>query len=198
MESRVSMKRICVNCGSSLGANNNYSKAACQLGKYLAKNKIDLVYGGADVGLMGDVANATLQAGGKVIGVITESLAQIVKHDKLTEIIIVDNMHARKMKMFELSDAFIALPGGIGTLEELFELLTWAQLGIHTKPVGLLNIEKYFDKLLDFLNYAVDQRFIKREHRDILLVHQDAKTLLNEFNKYMAQKIDKWIDRMEK
>jgi uncharacterized protein (TIGR00730 family) len=189
------MKRICVNCGSSSGVNANYSKSAIQLGKYLADNQIELVYGGANVGLMGDVANATLQSGGKVIGIITEALANKVKHDKLTETVIVNSMHERKMKMFNLSDAFIALPGGIGTLEELFEVLTWAQLGIHDKPVGLLNIEGYFDKLLDFLDYAVEQRFIRHEHRAILLVERNPATLIKMFKSYDAPTIEKWIDR---
>ena len=112
----------------------------------------------------------------------------------MTEIIIVDTMHERKLKMFELSDAFIALPGGIGTLEEIFEILTWAQLGIHNKPVGLLNSNNYFEKLLRFLDYAVEQRFIKQEHRDILFVDEDPDRLLNKFRTYKAPKVDKWID----
>lgn len=189
------MKRICVNCGSSPGADKTFSESARQLGKYLAENRIELVYGGADVGLMADVANAALQSGGKVIGVITESLAQKVKHEKLTEMVVVDSMHERKMKMFDLSDAFIALPGGIGTLEEIFEVLTWAQLGIHGKPVGLLNIAGYFEKLLGFLDYALEKRFIRREHRAILLVEENPAALIKLFRSYTVPTIDKWIDR---
>jgi len=189
------MKRICVNCGSSSGTAKEYSETAAFLGNYLAINQIELVYGGASVGLMGAVANAVLQAGGKVTGVITQALAQKVKHDNLTEIIVVDTMHERKMKMFELSDAFIALPGGIGTLEEIFELLTWAQLEIHNKPVGLLNVAGYFNKLLEFLNYTVDQRFVKEEHRNMLIVDDTPEMLIAKFRRYRAPVVEKWFSR---
>ena len=187
--------KICINCGSSPGADEMYGRAARQLGRYLAEHRISLVYGGADVGLMGYVADAALEAGGNVTGVITETLAEKVRHESLTELIIVATMHERKMKMFELADGFMALPGGLGTLDELFEVMTWAQLGIHAKPVGLLNIGNYFGKLLDFLDYGVEQRFIPEAHRNMLLVDEDPAALIDKFASYKAPIIDNWIDR---
>lgn len=186
------MKRICVYCGSGSGVAAQYRESARQLGAALAGNRIELVYGGADVGLMGEVADAALEAGGRVVGVITRRLAQIVKHTTLTELIVVESMHERKMRMFDLSDAFIALPGGLGTLEEIFEVLTWAQLGIHTKPVGLVNVLGYFDTLLGFLDSAVEKKFIRPEHRTALLVDDDPVRLLKLFDAYRGTSIDKW------
>ena len=187
------MKRICVDCGSSPGIDPAYSEAARRLGRALAERKYELVYGGAHVGLMGDVADAALKAGGIVIGVIPKSFANKVSHQGLTELHVVDSMHERKAMMFDLSDGFIALPGGFGTLEEIAEVLTWAQLGLHKKPCGLLNVCGYFDLLLAFLDQAVCQGFIRREHRDMLLVSNDAGELLDGFTSYQAPNVEKWV-----
>lgn len=189
------MKRICVNCGSNPGTRPEYMESAKQLGESLAKQKIELVYGGADVGLMGEVATASMKNGGNVIGVIPKSFADKVAHNDLSELHIVDSMHERKSKMFELSDGFIALPGGMGTMEEVFEIMTWAQLGFHEKPCGLLNICGYFDKLLEFLDYAVTQRFVRQEHRNMLLVENNITKLLVQFENYEVPKVEKWMDR---
>jgi uncharacterized protein (TIGR00730 family) len=189
------LNRICVNCGSSPGGVVAYQDSAIKLGKYLGEKNIDLVYGGADVGLMGVIANAALNAGGNVIGVITKSLAAKVQQNNVTELIIVNTMHERKMKMFELSDAFIALPGGFGTFEELFEILTWAQLSIHHKPIGVLNVNNFYNKLFDFLDHAVEQRFIKEEHRKLFIVSKTPEELYQNFLKYTVPVVEKWIDR---
>jgi len=149
------MKRVCVNCGSNPGARPEYIAAARTLGTFLAEEDIELVYGGANVGLMGVVATAVMENGGKVIGVIPESFAGKVAQNDLDELYVMPLMHERKHKMFELSDGFIALPGGMGTIEELFEILTWAQPGFHDKPCGMLNICGYFDSLLEFLDHSV-------------------------------------------
>jgi uncharacterized protein (TIGR00730 family) len=190
----MNIKNICVNCGSNTGTMPEYLKAANDLGKYLAKNNIGLVYGGAGVGLMGAVASSALENNGKVIGVIPESFADRVAHNNLTELHIVSTMHERKTMMFDLSDGFIALPGGMGTIEEIFEVLTWAQLGYHTKPCGILNICGYYDSMLEFLENAVNKQFVKKEHRDMLLVDVDPESLLTRFNSYKANPIEKWID----
>lgn len=192
----MKIKNICVNCGSNTGAMPEYLNAAVELGKYLAENDIGLVYGGAGVGLMGAVASAVMENGGKVTGVIPESFADRVGHDNLTELHIVSTMHERKTIMFDLSDGFIALPGGMGTIEEVFEVLTWAQLGFHKKPCGLLNICGYYDSIIAFLKHAVDQQFVRQEHRDMLLVDVDPKTLIARFNNYEAVQIEKWIDNI--
>jgi uncharacterized protein (TIGR00730 family) len=189
----MEIKNICVNCGSNTGTRPEYLKAANDLGRYLAINNIGLVYGGAGVGLMGAVASSALENSGKVIGVIPESFADRVAHNNLTELHIVSTMHERKTKMFDLSDGFIGLPGGMGTIEEIFEVLTWAQLGFHTKPCGILNICGYYDSILTFLENAVDQRFIRKEHKDMLLVDIDPESLLTRFNDYKAVPIEKWI-----
>lgn len=189
------MKSICVNCGSNSGSQPEYLKAAFDLGKYLGENEIDLVYGGAEVGLMGAVASSALDNGGKVIGVIPESFAGKVAKNNLTELHIVSDMHERKSKMFELAEGFIALPGGMGTIEEIFELLTWAQLGFHAKPCGLLNICGYYDRILEFLEHAVNQQFVRAEHKAMLLVDTDAANLINQFDRYKAPVIEKWINR---
>jgi uncharacterized protein (TIGR00730 family) len=186
------MKRVCVYCGSSLGKSPGYRDMARRLGNVLARQKLDLVYGGADVGLMGDLADAILAAGGKVIVGIPESFANRVSHHGLTELHIAASMHERKKMMFDLSDAFIALPGGLGTIEELMELLTWAQLGFHHKPCGLMNVSGYFDHLLSFLDHATSEGFIKPVHRDLLLVAEDPEILLERFRSYAPERIDKW------
>jgi uncharacterized protein (TIGR00730 family) len=190
----MKIKNVCVNCGSNRGTRPEYLKAAIDLGRYLAKNSIGLVYGGAGVGLMGAVASSALENNGKVIGVIPESFADRVAHNNLTELHIVSTMHERKTKMFNLSDGFIALPGGMGTIEEIFEVLTWAQLGYHTKPCGILNICGYYDSILTFLENAVDQRFIRKEHKNMLLIDVDPESLLTRFNNYEVVPIEKWID----
>ena len=188
-------KRICVYCGSSPGLLPEYREAAVRLGNYLADEGMELVYGGSDVGLMREVAESALARGGNVIGVITGDLASIVGHERLTEQHIVDSMHERKMKMFELSDAFVALPGGFGTIEELFEILTWGHLAHHEKPCGVLNIAGYFDNIMSFLDHAVTQRFVREEHRSMFLTAATPEELFEKFRVYEPPRTDKWIDR---
>ena len=176
------MKQICVFCGSGLGSRTEYSDAAKKLGGILAKEKIGLVYGGAKVGLMGEIANAVLDAGGEVIGIISKALVEReVAFAELTDLRIVDSLHERKALMAELSDGFIALPGGLGTIEEFFETLTWAQLGIHNKPCGLLNVENYFSELLAFLDHTVAQKFVEHEHRHMIVVDDKPERLIKKF-----------------
>ena len=190
------MKRLCVFCGSSPGADLAFASAARQLGALLADRGIGLVYGGASVGLMAEIANAAIAAQGEVIGVIPRSLVdREVAHRGLRDLRVVDSMHQRKAVMADLSDGFIAMPGGLGTLEEFFEVLTWAQLGMHTKPCGLLNIRGFYDKLLAFLDHAVDQRFIKPAHRATVIVADTPDALLAELESYRAPTSGKWIDR---
>jgi uncharacterized protein (TIGR00730 family) len=189
------LKKICVNCGSSPGARPEYVAASRELGKNLVQRGMSLVYGGANVGLMGETADAVLSHGGEVIGIITEELNHKVGHKGLTELHVVPTMHERKTKMFQLSDGFIALPGGLGTLEEAMEILTWAQLGLHSKPVGFLNVLGYFDKFMDFLDHAVDQRFLRKEHRQMILVAHDSDQLLTAMESYLPTPVEKWIDR---
>ncbi len=187
------MKRVCVNCGSSPGFNERYMAMANKLGQAIFQNRYELVYGGANVGLMGEVADTVLKAGGVVRGIIPQSFAHKVSHQGLTELHIVDSMHDRKQMMFDLSDAFIALPGGFGTLEEISELLTWAQLGLHSKPCGLINVGGYFDRLLSFLDNAVSEGFMKEEHKQMLLVSEDPEELLGQAAKYKPPTTDKWV-----
>ncbi len=187
------MKSICVYCGSSPGNVPAYRDAATSLGKTLATRKIALVYGGASVGIMGAVADAAIEAGGEAFGVIPESLMTFeVAHRGLTELIVVDSMHTRKARMADLSDAFIALPGGLGTLEELFEMLTWSQLRLHQKPVGLLNVDGFYDHLLTFLDQTVAAGFVRQEHRDNLIVSDDADELIKGLAAWSPPEIDKW------
>lgn len=190
------MKRICVFCGSSSGADAAYSSAAEELGQAMARRGLGLVYGGAGVGLMGRIAESVLSGGGEVIGVMPSALAEKeVAFQDLPDLRIVDSMHERKALMADLSDGFVALPGGLGTLEELLEILTWAQLGIHEHPCGVLNVCGYFDEIAAFLDRAVDQEFILPEHRAMVLFHRDAEALLDAFEDYQPPKIDKarWI-----
>ena len=186
------MKRICVYCGSSPGGHAAYRDAARDLGTTLVGANLELVYGGGDVGLMGEVANAVLDAGGAAIGVIPEFLVPQVSHRKLTALHVVPSMHERKQMMADLSDGFIALPGGFGTLEEVTEVLTWAQLGLHVKPCRLLNVAGYFDHLLAFLDHAVREGFIRQAYRDMLLVSADPDELLKQFSAHTAPTIRKW------
>ena len=190
------MRRVCVFAGSSDGANTEYHQAARQLGHALVERRIGVVYGGACVGLMGVIADAALAAGGDVIGVIPSALvAKEIAHRGLTELRVVASMHERKALMADLSDGFIALPGGWGTLDELFEVLTWGQLGLHHKPCGLLNVHGYFDRLLSFLDHTVEQGFVKREYRSMIAVADSPGALLDMLASYRPPRLDKWIDR---
>ena len=188
------MKMLCVYCGSNPGRLPEYREAARLLGYEMAARGMGLIYGGASVGVMGAVADAMLERAGQVIGVIPVSLAtREVSHKGLDELIVVDSMHERKAKMAELSDGFIALPGGWGTIEEIFEMLTWAQLGFHEKPCGLLNVASYYDHLFAFLEYAIDQRFVKEEYRPMIMMDRAPAALLDRFGQYRAPKVRKWI-----
>jgi hypothetical protein len=188
--------RVLVFCGSSPGARPEYAAAADELGRLLAERGLGLVYGGARVGLMGTVADGALAAGGEVIGVIPRQLVEHeIAHTGLTELREVSTMHERKALMAELSDTVIALPGGTGTLDELFELFTWSQLGLHQMPLSVLNVAGYWDPLLAFLEHAVNERFLRAEHLATLLVSTRPDTLLDELAAYEPRTIDKWLDR---
>ena len=190
------MKRICVFCGSSPGASPEYLQAATRLGYTLASRNIGLVYGGAKVGMMGRIAEAVLEKQGEVIGVIPKGLVEKeVSFTGLTDLRVVESMHERKAIMADLSDGFIALPGGLGTLEEFFEVATWDQLGLHPKPCGLLNVRHYYNKLMDFLDHTVNEKFVELEHRSMLLVDEDPERLLQKFETYHPPIVDKakWV-----
>ena len=190
------MNSVCVYCGSSFGNSPGFREAAVQLGQELAHRKLTLIYGGASIGIMGVIANAVLENGGKVIGVIPKVLAKKeVAHHGLTELKIVHSMHDRKAQMAELSDAFIALPGGLGTLEELFEILTWAQLGLHQKPCALLNVEHYYDNLIRFLDHSVEQQFVKLAHRAMLMIDDNPQTLIDKLLTYQAPLVERWLSQ---
>ncbi|MFC7678756.1 TIGR00730 family Rossman fold protein [Paenibacillus sp. GCM10028914] len=190
------MKRIAVFCGSSDGASPAYKEGAVQLGKELARQGIALVYGGASVGIMGTVADAVLEAGGQVIGVIPQMLEdREISHRGLTELIVVGSMHERKMKMAELSDGFIALPGGPGTLEEFFEIFTWAQLGLHQKPCGILNVNGYYDLLISFFDHMQDQQFLQEKYRSMALVGTSPAELIEKFNTYIPPSVKTYIKK---
>ncbi len=190
------LKRVCVFTGSSPGVREAYRIAAEDLGSALARGGIGLVYGGATVGLMGVVADAVLEGGGQVTGVIPDALAKKeLAHGGIQDLRIVGSMHERKALMADLADGFIALPGGLGTLEELFETLTWSQLGIHSKPVGVLNVNGYFDLLLRMLDRAVDERFVRCGHRDLLIEDTDPDRLLGSLEASEPQHMEKWLDR---
>lgn len=191
------MDRICVYCGSSPGADPAYVTAAETLGRFLAAREIGVVYGSASVGMMGALADAALDAGGEVVGVIPAGLDEKEVAHPGVDLEVVDSMHERKQRFAELADGFVALPGGLGTLEELFEILTWAQLGIHEDPCGLLNVAGYFDGIVDFLDHAVAAEFVAPEHRDMLLVAADAESLLDEFECYEPPAVEKWLEREE-
>ena len=192
------MKRICVFAGSNSGAKVEYAAAARELGRVLAHRQLGSVYGGARVGLMGALADAALSGGGHVIGVIPEALvAKEVAHKGLSELRVVKSMHERKAMMADLADGFVALPGGWGTAEEFFEVLTWAQLGFHRKPCGLLNVDGYFDQLLSFVDHCVDEGFVRREQRSMILVSDSPNELLDGMAVYKAPVVEKWIERAE-
>lgn len=191
-------KRICVFCGSSPGLLPDYLAAARELGAALVRHNLSLVYGGAHVGLMGEIANSVMQRGGEVIGVMPQSLIdREIAHRSLSELHVVQSMHERKALMAELADGFVALPGGFGTLEELFEIVTWGQLGLHRKPFGLLNVNQFFDQLIGFLDFAVGQQFIRPQHRQMILVDADPDRLLEHFAAYTPPNVSKWISREE-
>ncbi len=188
------MKRVCVFCGSSSGADPEYKNAAQSFGALLATKKITLVYGGGSIGLMGEIADAVLEHRGEVIGVIPQSLVdKELAHNGLTELHVVRSMHERKAVMADLSDGFVALPGGLGTLEELFEILTWGQLGLHRKPCGLLNAAGYFAPMLGLLNHMVSKKFLQARDLDMLLVDEDEKGLLRKMALYRPPPTERWI-----
>jgi uncharacterized protein (TIGR00730 family) len=191
------MRRVCVFCGSSPGARPAYGEATEELARLLVHDGIGVVYGGGAVGLMGVLGDSVLAAGGEAIGVIPQALVdREIGHSGLTELKVVGSMHERKALMAELADAFIALPGGLGTLEELFEVYTWAQLGLHDKPCGLLDVEDYFAGIVDFLEHAVRERFVREEHRAMLIVECDPRALIDRLRDYEPGAArPKWIDR---
>ena len=190
------MRRICVFCGSNPGARPEYARAARELGSTLAESGIGLVYGGASVGLMGTVADAVLAAKGEVIGVMPRSMVEReVAHRGLHDFRVVGSMHERKALMADLADGFIALPGGLGTLEEFFEVWTWAQLGEHSKPLGILNVAGYYDPLLAFFDRLVSERFVHPEHRAMVVVEENSEELLSRLASYRPPAVSKWIDR---
>ncbi|CAD0009708.1 LOG family protein [Flavobacterium chungangense] len=192
------MKRITVFCGSSFGTEEIYKEQAALLGETLAKQNIELVYGGANVGLMGAVADAVLNNGGKAIGVLPNFLrSKEIAHLGLTELILVESMHERKTKMNDLCDGVIALPGGFGTLEELFEMITWAQLGLHKKPIAILNINGFYDSLIQLTEVMVSKGLLKDVNQQMLLVSNDIDDLLNKMNNYTAPTVGKWIDKQD-
>lgn len=192
------LKRVCVYCGSRHGSRPAYDQAARELGTTLARRGIELVYGGGRVGLMGTLANAVLAAGGSVIGVIPKALvSREIAHLELRDLRVVGSMHERKALMAELADAFIALPGGFGTLEELFEVLTWSQLGLHRKPHGLLNVEGFYDRLLSFLDHGVAEDFISLKLRKAILVETDAEQLLEALAKAHLPEVRQWLKPSE-
>jgi uncharacterized protein (TIGR00730 family) len=192
------LRRLCVFCGSNSGDRPAYRAAARLLGETLARHGIGIIYGGTRLGLMGVLADAALSAGGEVIGVIPGSLmAKEVEHKGLTELRIVQSMHERKTLMGELSAGFVALPGGVGTLEEIFEAWTWGQLGYHQKPCALLNIEGFYDRLIDFLNQVAARQFMKDLHRSMLIVADTPLDVLKGMQNYAAPMISKWIERLE-
>jgi len=192
------MQHVCVFCGSSPGNRPVYLDAAHQTGMALVQRGIGLVYGGAQIGLMGRIADSVLEQGGKVIGVMPEHLSiKEVTHPKLTDLRIVDSMHTRKALMAELSDAFIALPGGLGTLEELCEILTWGQLGLHRKPCGLLNVAGFYEPLLALFDHAVAEGFLRPAHRSLVQVAATPEELLDKLASYEAPLLPKWIERRD-
>src|SRR5919112_5838909 len=185
MASERSLSRICVFCGTNPGSRPEYGAAARELGQILAERGIELVYGGASVGIMGELADSVHEHGGHVTGIIPQQLMEKeAAHTGIPNLIVVASMHQRKSQMADMSDAFIALPGGIGTLEGFFEILTWAQLGIHAKPSGILNVAGYFDELIRFLDHAVQEGFLTEEHREAIMMEREPGTLLERMQAY--------------
>lgn len=192
-------RRVCVFCGSSSGARPDYRKMASEMGRILAEQGIGLVYGGGKIGLMGEIANAALRGGAEVIGVIPRHLeAREVAHRDLSELRVVNTMHERKAMMADLADAFIGLPGGLGTLEECFEVATWTQLGIHAKPLGFLNVRGYFDLLQQILAKAVEEGFLAPQHRSFMMFSEDPAALLGSLQAFELVPVDKWLGPSER
>jgi uncharacterized protein (TIGR00730 family) len=190
------IKSVVIFCGSGNGKNPSFLDMAFETGKFLATKNINVIYGGAKIGLMGAVADGALSVGGKVIGVIPDFLAgKEIRHDNLTEKFTVTSMHDRKLMMSDLCNGVIALPGGFGTMDELFEMLTWAQLGLHQKPIGLLNFNGYYDHLLKFVNSMLDENFISASNRSILLEDSSIEQLLIKMQSYTAPPIPQWMKR---
>ena len=190
------IRRVCVYCGANVGARPAYAEAARRLGRVLGERGLGLVYGGGNVGLMGVVADAALAAGAEVLGVIPQALvARELGHQGITELRVVETMHERKAVMAELADAFVALPGGLGTLDELFEAMTWAQLGLHQKPIGLLEVDGFFAPLVAYLDRAATEGFVRAEHRAALLVASEPELLLKRFATYRPPNVGKWLGR---
>ena len=186
--------RICVFCGSKVGVDELYRQAAIELGQLMVQQGCGLVFGGGSVGLMGVIADAVLAEQGEVIGVLPEKLAtKELRHPGVADMRVVENMHARKALMSELSDAFIALPGGLGTFEELFEVITWAQLGFHRKNIGLLNVGGYYDPLVRLVDHAIQEGFIKADHRDLIVVEERADVLLRRLADHELPKVRRWL-----
>ena len=195
----MSFRRICVFCGSNSGANPTYRDASVAMGRLLAERAIELVYGGGNIGLMGVLADSVLAANGRVIGVIPESiLVKEVGHLGLTELRIVKSMHERKAVMADLADGFIAMPGGFGTFEEFCEVVTWSQLGIHAKACGLLNVDGYYDPLLELFDHAVREGFLREENRRLVLEDRDPERLLEKMVDFTPIAADKWIWKVER
>jgi len=193
-----SINSLCIYCGSSQGRSGIYASSAILLAEALVSRNIRMIYGGAGIGIMGILADHVLKLGGQAIGVIPKALAhKEVAHQHLTELHITHSMHERKMLMAELADGFIALPGGLGTLEELFEIWTWAQLGIHDKPCGLLNVEGYYDSLIKFLGHVLAEQFVKRHHHAMLIVEETPDLLLERFFNYQPPDVKPWILKNE-
>lgn len=188
------MQRICVFCGSKTGNDVRYAELATELGRLMVERGIGLVFGGGSVGLMGVVADAVLDAGGKVIGVIPERLAtKELLHPRVSDMRVVDGMHARKALMAELSDGFIALPGGLGTFEELFEVITWSQLGFHRKNIGLLDVAGFFDPLVRMIDHAIQEGFVQAAHRDLIVVEERPDALLDRLASHELPQVRRWL-----
>lgn len=198
MTNHESIRRLCVFCGSSLGTRPIYRDAARELGIEMARRDLGLVFGGGKVGLMGVVADAILDAGGQALGIIPEHLLiKEVEHHGLTELRVVKTMHERKALMADLADGFLALPGGFGTYDEFCEIVTWAQLGLHQKPCGMLNVAGFFDSMLAMFDHATQEGFIRADHRAMLRVSTNVKTTLDEMENYRAPVVEKWITRSD-
>lgn len=192
------MNSICVFCGSNYGESEEYKNTAEKLGEFLSKKNTTLIYGGGKVGLMGSVANSALQAGGNVVGIIPEFLRdKEIAHQGLTDLIVVDSMHSRKQKMSEMADGFIVLPGGYGTYEEMFEVLSWGQIGIHKKPIGLLNVDGFFDPLLKMLQHTVDKGFARPENLNLILSSTNVADLFAQMKDYNHIIVNKWVDQKD-
>lgn len=193
---KTSINKICIFCGSAMGSSLEYIRQAQEIGILLAKNEITLVYGGGNIGLMGELAQTTLDHGGRVVGVIPQKIYDMIGHlclheQGLSKLHVVDDMHTRKRMMYDISDGFIVLPGGIGTIEEFFEVFTWYQLGYHLKPIGMLNVEGYFDHLYRFLDHMTDHGFLGSRHRDMLVVENSPHRLVEKLLEHEVEYIDK-------